>query len=77
MDKYYYILAAVLVAACCINPASAAVALLFVLSSKHVERFLTPNISDSEKAEIQALKSDFQKLKSKVEQESLGKAFRT
>lgn len=80
MDKliphYHYILSAILTVGCVLHPASAAAALLIVFSAQLAHRFLTPNISDAERAELTEFKMELAKLKTKVEQESLGKAFR-
>lgn len=76
MIKYYYhLLAAILVGACAINPISACIGLSFILAAKLAETYFTATITDQDRTEIESLKIEVNKMKVKVEQENLGKAF--
>lgn len=65
----------VLVLGCLLSPIASAFGLLVVCSAKLGDKYFTRNIADSDRLEIQALKSEHLKLKTKVEQEGLAKAF--
>lgn len=75
MKYYYHVLAAVLTGGCILNPMASAFGLLFILAAKISEIYLTPKPNDKDETEFIELKNEFQKLKAKSDQESLGKAF--
>lgn len=75
MKYYYHALAAILVAGCVLNPIASAVGLLFILAAKISDIYLTPKPNDKDETEFIELKAEVQKLKTKSDQENLGKAF--
>lgn len=66
----------ILVGASVFSPVASTCSLLVMLSAALAHKYFTRNVSDQERLDLQVLKTDFAKIKSKVEQDSLSKAFR-
>lgn len=72
---FFEIVGLALVAGCLFSPYASASALMVVLTAKIADKYFTRNISDRDRNEIQTLKAEQIKLKLKVEQDGLAKAF--
>lgn len=78
LPYYYYILGFLLTVGCLFHPVSSAIGLLIVFLSKHGEAFhaqYTKSLSDKASQDFDTLRADLSKLKAKVDQDSLSKAF--
>ena len=82
LPHFFEILLAGLVCGCLFSPFASAIAIMFICSARLAEKYFTRNIADADRAELQSLKidlqtakSEFSKIKLKVEQDSLAKAF--
>lgn len=75
LPHFFEIIAAGLVCGCLFSPYASAFGLAFVLAAKLAEKYYTRNLSDADRIEIQTIKTEHEKLKLKVEKDSLAKAF--
>lgn len=64
-----------LVAGCICSPLDSAFGLFFILLAQCAERFFTKNISDSDRSELQTLKSEVEKHADTLRKQGLAKAF--
>ena len=74
-QHYYDILALALVAGSVLSPVTSVIGVLIIFAAKLVDKYFSSNITDQDRKDLAILKSDYSKIKLKIETQDLGKAF--